>query len=185
MESIRVKRLAIERKLTRLERQKSDMHLALMKEQQRAAKSRAHGQKIVEQQRWLPAIAHDKANSAEKVAGKKNVAIENKRRELNEQLSALRLPEVIVPTFSLTTSGCGNCTILSIGNGTVGYADKPHLLTRINLSLQSRDRVAILGKNGSGKSTLIRANSRQCGCGKIWRLESSQRGEHWIFGSTL
>ena len=67
---------------------------------------------------------------------------------------ALRLPEVIKPTFSIQASDSGR-VLVSISNGSVGF-ESP-LLTAINLSVTTGERIAISGDNGSGKSSLIRA----------------------------
>jgi ATPase subunit of ABC transporter with duplicated ATPase domains len=73
-----------------------------------------------------------------------------------DKLADLRLPEVIVPTFSLKPNDINSCMLVSITDGFVGYAlDKP-ILSNIHLSLMSTDRLAITGDNGSGKSTLIK-----------------------------
>lgn len=67
------------------------------------------------------------------------------------------MPEIIVPKFSLNSADIGDRTILSISDGSVGYAEQEPLLQKINLSIGSRARVSIQGDNGSGKSTLIKA----------------------------
>jgi ATP-binding cassette subfamily F protein 3 len=45
--------------------------------------------------------------------------------------------------------------LLTLDKATVGYGDKT-ILSRLNLSLTPKDRIAILGPNGAGKSTLIK-----------------------------
>lgn len=91
-----------------------------------------------------------------KTWGKKQVALYDKKQELTRALSELRLPKVIVPTFSLQAGNLGSKNVLSISNGSVGYTNVP-LIENMSLSLAARDRVAIMGDNGSGKSTLIKA----------------------------
>lgn len=73
-----------------------------------------------------------------------------------EQLSHLFLLEVIVPKFSITAASLSDRAIVTIRDGCVGYVNSDPL-QKINLSISSRDRVAILGDNASGKSTLIKA----------------------------
>ncbi len=76
---------------------------------------------------------------------------------MTEQLSNLRLPEIIVPKFLLNSADVRDRIIVSISNGSIGYAGRKPLLQNISLSIGSRDRVSIQGDNASGKSTLIKA----------------------------
>ena len=46
--------------------------------------------------------------------------------------------------------------LLTIDNGEVGYGDDPAVLKRVNLRIDSDDRIALLGANGNGKSTLLK-----------------------------
>jgi ATPase subunit of ABC transporter with duplicated ATPase domains len=71
-----------------------------------------------------------------------------------EQISALRLPEVIKPTFSIQAGESGR-VLVSISDGNVGFENL--IVRAINLSVTTGERIAISGDNGSGKSTLIRA----------------------------
>ena len=72
-----------------------------------------------------------------------------------DRLSALRLPEVLRPTFHLSAKNQGPATLVQIIEGAVGYGQKP-VLQNINLSVEQGERVAIEGANGSGKTTLIK-----------------------------
>ena len=154
---IRNRRSSLEQEITRLDRQKKDMHHALMKEQKRAAKSKAKGEKSIHQRKWPTIVSTAKAGRAEETSGLKKSAIDHKKQNLTEQLSNLRLPEIIVPKFSLNSADIGDRTIVSISDGKVGYAGEVTLLQKISLSISSRDRIAIQGDNASGKSTLIKA----------------------------
>jgi ATPase subunit of ABC transporter with duplicated ATPase domains len=82
--------------------------------------------------------------------------IDEKKQKLSEQLSEIRLPEIIRPKFHLLHQNTGAKTLVSIVDGTIGYANKI-ILRNINLSVGSRERVAIVGDNGCGKTTLIKA----------------------------
>jgi ATPase subunit of ABC transporter with duplicated ATPase domains len=151
------KRSAIERELSHLEKQKKDTHHALMKEQDRASKSRAGGEKKVEQRKWPKAAAKLKAVQAEHTAGGKKAEISQKKEELSEALAALRLPEVIMPTFSIMAADIGNKTLVSIHEGSVGYIPNQPILHNISLSVAAGERIALIGENASGKSTLVKA----------------------------
>jgi ATPase subunit of ABC transporter with duplicated ATPase domains len=154
---IRKARSSLEQEITRLDRQKKDMHHALMKEQKRAAKSKAKGEKSIHQRKWPTIVSTAKAGRAEETSGRKKSAIDHKKQDLTDQLSNLRLPEIIVPKFSLNSADIGDRTIVSISDGSVAYAEQEPLLQQISLSISSRDRIAIQGDNASGKSTLIKA----------------------------
>ncbi len=90
---IMLKRASIEQELSRLNRQRKDTHQALMKEQTRAAKSRAKGEKSIREHKW-PLGGKAAALRAEETSGRKKVAIEDKKQALNAQLASLRLPAV-------------------------------------------------------------------------------------------
>lgn len=154
---IKRKRKSIEDDLSRLNRQKKEIHDSLMREQIRSSKSRAKGEQKIAQKKWLPIVGNAYKSGAEKASGKKKLEIDNKKSELSEKLNELRLPEIIVPKFSLTTEKIGNNSIITIKDGCVRYQHKDFVLRKLSLSIFSRDRIAILGNNGSGKTTLIRA----------------------------
>lgn len=151
------KRAAIERELSHLEKEKKETHHALMKEQDRASKSRAGGEKKVEQRKWPKAAAKLKAVQAEHTAGTKKAEIGQKKEELSQALAALRLPEIIVPTFSITAADIGNKTLVSITDASIGYVPNQPILDSISLSVAAGERIALIGENASGKSTLVKA----------------------------
>lgn len=150
-------RSSLEEDIRRLNRQKTDLHHALMKEQKRAAKSKAKGQKSIAQRKWPTVVSSTKASRAEETSGRKKSAIDQKKQDLTDQLANLRLPEIIVPKFSLKSAEIGNQTIISISNGSIGYVGQGTLLQKISLSIGSKERIAIQGHNASGKSSLIKA----------------------------
>jgi ATPase subunit of ABC transporter with duplicated ATPase domains len=150
------KRQSILHEMDLLEREKKSMHQKLMKEQERAAKSKSSGEKKVADRKWMKMVGDLKGMEAEKSQGKKLTIIDEKKQKLSEQLSEIRLPEIIVPKFHLAHQDVGDKILVSITDGTVGYADEM-ILWDINLSVGSRERVAIVGDNGSGKTTLVRA----------------------------
>ena len=153
----RLKRASIEGELELLSRQKKDVHHKLMQEQQRAAKSKAKGEKKVENRKWLKMVGDLKGMKAEKSQGKKLKNIDKTKNDLSNKLADLRLPEIIMPKFSLSSASIGDRTIVSISDGSIGYEEQEPLLQKISLSIGSRDRIAIQGDNASGKSTLIKA----------------------------
>jgi ATPase subunit of ABC transporter with duplicated ATPase domains len=157
MREVKIQRTAVEQELSSLDRQKKDAHQSLMKEQQRAKKSDLKGQKSIQQRKWPTIVSDEKARRAVETSGKKKKAIREGRDDLLEKLSALRLPEVIVPKFSINAADISNRVLLSITNGSVGYKNGGIVLENINLSLMSKSRIALQGNNGSGKSTLLKA----------------------------
>jgi len=76
---------------------------------------------------------------------------------LTEKLGDLKLPEVILPKFSLTAEELGRGNLISIKNASIGYKENELFLENINLSLPAKERMAIAGDNGSGKTTLVKA----------------------------
>jgi ATPase subunit of ABC transporter with duplicated ATPase domains len=152
---VRIKRTSLEQDLIHLDRQKKETHQALMKEQVRAAKSRAKGEKHIEQRKWPTIVSDAKARRAAETSGRKKSAISHKKQEVLEQLSELRLPEILKPKFSLEVSEIGSKALVSIQEGACGYGEP--ILQNIHLSVGSQDRMTIRGDNGSGKTTLIKA----------------------------
>ena len=157
MREIKQKRAAIEKELVSLKRNRKETHHALMKEQKRAATSRAKGQKQIDQRRWPTVVSKSKALKAEQTSGKKKSVIERKKQHLTGQLSALRLPEMIMPKFSLGAESVSAGNLLSIIGADLGYAQDHIILNNVSLTLGGNERIAIKGKNASGESTLLRA----------------------------
>lgn len=154
---IKQNRASIEKKLSQLNHEKKEMHADLMKEQNRAAKSKAKGIKSIEQKKWPTVVSKAKAHKASHTSGKKKSAIHNKKQDLIDQLSELRLPDIILPKFSLDTPSISNGSILSIFGADIGYNKHDILLKNVSLELSGKERIAICGKNASGKSTLLKA----------------------------
>lgn len=155
-QTVQQKRNEIETELSSLQKEKRENHKALMQEQQRAKKSKAHGEKMVAQRKWLPVLGNENKSKSEKTSGKNKERISQKREDLNERLSELHIPQVIRPKFSLTAQEISNKAIVTISDGTVGYGTKP-IIENINISLNGNDHLAIIGDNGSGKTTLFKA----------------------------
>ncbi|MDR2781096.1 MAG: ATP-binding cassette domain-containing protein [Holosporaceae bacterium] len=149
-------RQSITRQLELLEREKKSLHQNLMREQERVAKSKSSGKKKVADKKWMKSVGDLKATKAEKSQGDKLKTIDDKKQKLSEQLSEIRLPEITVPKFHLSHQDVGDKTLVSIVDGSIGYGDKI-IVQNINLSINSRERIAIVGNNGSGKTTLVRA----------------------------
>ncbi|CAM3658510.1 ATP-binding cassette domain-containing protein [Parendozoicomonas haliclonae] len=153
----------IEQAVEGLGRQKRDMHNALMKEQKRAASSKARGQKSIRQGKW-PLVK--RTNNVGVTHDRKRV-IREQKQELVDQLQTLQLPDKVIPTFSLPAEGVGDRILINIRDGALGYIastkctggnnEREPLLSNINFSLSSKESLLIAGDNGSGKSTLIKA----------------------------
>lgn len=156
MREIKLKRASIEGELELLSRQKKDMHHKLMQEQQHSSKSKAKGQKSIAQRKW-PGASNAKTGRAEETSGRKKSAIDKRKSDLTESLSDLRLPEIIIPKFSIEGSDAARGIVVQISGASVGYSENQPILSGIILSLGSGERMAIIGDNGSGKSTLIKA----------------------------
>jgi ATPase subunit of ABC transporter with duplicated ATPase domains len=147
-------RQALEAQLVLLKREQKGMHKSLMFEQQRAKKSKIHGEKKYAGDTLL---LRAKQAQGEKTKNRHNKRIVQTKADIVSQLSGLRLPDSILPKFSLTASQIAARTLVSIHAGSVGYLQQEMLLNDINFSVKSRDRIAIAGDNGSGKTTLLKA----------------------------
>ncbi|MCR9191767.1 MAG: ATP-binding cassette domain-containing protein [Gammaproteobacteria bacterium] len=154
LQELAIQYQSIEQELSQLSRQKKEAHRSLMKEQTRAKNSRLGGEKKIANRKWPTVVSDAKARHAAETSGRKKSAITSKQTSLSDQLSNLRQPEIIKPTFSIQAKDSGR-VLVSISDGCVGF-DHP-VLTDIHLTITTSDKTAILGDNGSGKSTLVRA----------------------------
>lgn len=149
-------RQALEAELSLISRQKKEMHQSLMKEQKRAASSRARGQKSIETHKWPTIVSKTKALHGEQTSGRKKAQIGSKKQDLINRLSELPIYIPIIPKFSLTSADMSDKCLVSIQNAAIGW-HHPLFLRNIYFNLQAGERIAITGDNGSGKSTLIKA----------------------------
>ncbi len=156
MSELHLKHQAVYNQIELLEREKKSMHECLMKEQKRASKSKASGEKKLSNKKWMRSVCDLKAMKSEKSQGKKLRNLDEKKQKLSEQLRQTRLPEKIIPKFNLPYQKIVDKTIVLIVDGNVEYK-KNIILRNINLSVLSQEHVAIVGKNGSGKTTLVKA----------------------------
>ncbi|WP_424245277.1 ATPase subunit of ABC transporter with duplicated ATPase domains [Elusimicrobium posterum] len=152
---IRRQRFYMETQVEELNKEKKSVHKALMKEQQRAKKSREKGEASRAKAKWAPIVAGNKEQGAQKAAGSKTSNIRDKREDVNSRLSSVRLPEIIKPKFSLEAADVERGTIVIVNNGAIGYDEM--ILENLNFSLTGTDRMAIVGDNASGKTTLVKA----------------------------
>lgn len=157
MRGMKEKRASIEKELASLKRDKKETHNALMKEQKRASASKAKGKKNIEHRKWPTIVRKSKAIRAEQTTGKKTSSIYMKKQQLTNQLSDLRLPEIILPKFSLMPGSISSGNLISISGADLGYTTDKIILNNISLALGGKDRISIGGNNASGKSTLLKA----------------------------
>ena len=59
-------------------------------------------------------------------------------------------------TFDFPTPQTLASPLFTIDDGEIGYGEDPAVLKRVNLRIDSDDRIALLGANGNGKSTLLK-----------------------------
>ncbi len=152
---LQLKLASLEGILGNLEKEKKSMHKKLMQEQQRAAKSRQHGQTAAAKGKWAPIIAGGMKRKAQQTSGRKTSEISGKKEDINNQIKELGVTEQITPSFNLSAKA-DNATVLFIMEGKAGYGEKA-ILSDINLSLRGDEKIALIGDNGCGKSTLLKA----------------------------
>lgn len=87
---------------------------------------------------------------------KNNKQFNNEKKYLLERLLDCYVPEVVIPKFSLTEKQ-SNGSLISINNGCISYENSEVLIKNISLSINSQDKIAIIGSNASGKTTFLKA----------------------------
>lgn len=137
-----------------------------MRERQRAAKSKRRGEKSIDQRKWPTVVSKSKTARAVETPGRKQSAIQARRKELDEDRRALRPPESVTPTFSFDAATRGERTLVAIRQGGVGYPGRAPVLHDVALTVGAHDRLALKGDNGSGKTTLVRAMLNDP---RVWR----------------
>ncbi len=124
-------------------------------EQERAAQRGKINKKVNERTRSLKNKMKD---TASKTAGRNKRKILENKNQVENQLKSFTRPEIIKPTFTLTSKSISlNKPLVSIVDGSIRYQDSSEILNQIFLSVGSRERVLISGPNGSGKTTIIKA----------------------------
>ena len=86
-----------------LKREKKETHTDLMKEQQRTSKNKTKVRESIAQRKWPTIVSNAKALRAEQTTGIKKTAINKKKQHMTEQLVNIRLPELILHKFSLSS----------------------------------------------------------------------------------
>ena len=154
---IALKRAALTKKLSSLQREKHALHASLMQEQTRAANSKQRGRKHIQQKKWPTVKSPAKVARGNTTSDRKKTLIDKKKRAFTEELSALHSPEVIMPSFDLSASTLKPGVVVSIQHASISYTGTEPLVYEINMSLYATDRMAVRGDNGSGKTSLIKA----------------------------
>ncbi len=164
-------RLSLAQELVQLKQQKKALHLALMQEQTRAAKSRTQGEKSIAQRKWPTVVSRAKAHNAQQTSGHKKRQIQDKKHSITTQLAELPVVESIVPTFNLHGAASHQHRVLvSISEGSVAYREDHPVLRALYLTLAAGERIALIGDNGSGKSTLLKALMGQAVRSGEWQV---------------
>jgi ATPase subunit of ABC transporter with duplicated ATPase domains len=150
------KKTVLEQELTKLARQKKDVHSALMKEQQRNKRSRVQGEKKIIQRKWPTIRSHTKLANSITTGDKRLSEINFKKQRMLQELSSLNLPEVINPNFKLEGME-SHKPLITIQDASIAYQQDCFILEEINFHLSGCERVALHGDNASGKSTFVKA----------------------------
>ncbi|MDN3611393.1 ABC-F family ATP-binding cassette domain-containing protein [Vibrio ostreicida] len=151
------RRAKLTKDIAALERAKQQTHQKRMKAQNRAASSKAQGQKSIDNRKWATIVSKTKTDRGNTSTNKKQAELRQTQAALAGQLHELHVPDAIRPSFALSLYSPSKGVLISAHNGRLGYEDKGDVLSEINLTINQGDRILISGNNGSGKSTLIRA----------------------------
>ncbi|MBY0463074.1 MAG: ATP-binding cassette domain-containing protein [Alphaproteobacteria bacterium] len=137
-------------KLEDLKRQKKKITNSIQDESHRASQSRKANEG--ENDRKLKGAMKLKGSAT---IGKNTKNLNQQKDTILEELSGIRLPEILKPKFSVINQSKHSLSI-SITEGKVGYGNE-WILKDLNIQIFQGERIAIRGLNGCGKSTLFRA----------------------------
>ena len=166
----------LEHTLHLLKCQQDKNHESLMREQQRAKKSRLQGKQSIEKKKWPTVRSPAKVDRAVTTSQDKKAQLRQQRIEIQEKQDQLTAPEILRPTFSLRVNALEKGPILAVHQGTIGYTHISPILEDIYLQLSVGQRLALVGNNGSGKSTLLKAllKDPKVHCSGQWELPLRQ-----------
>ncbi len=152
-----LKRQKIQEQLNHLKHTQKELHTDLMKEQQRAAKSRKKGEKSILQRKWPTITSYTKMSRAEQTSGNKRKYISDQKSLLQEEMAAIKPSDTIKAKFYLRHAFSHQNILIHIRAASIGYEKDNPIASNIHLCVHSKEKVAISGENGSGKSTLVKA----------------------------
>ena len=140
-------------KICELNRANRFNHNKLMKEQERAKKSKQYGKNKYSRDKLN---LSSKKRKGETTTGNRKGVISDNRKEFKEEMELIYEPKKIIPKFAFDqTKIRSDRNILEVRNGSIGYQNV--ILNKISIQLSSDQRMAIKGRNGSSKTTLIKA----------------------------
>lgn len=152
VEQLQQEKDALAYQITQLKRAKKEQHEALMTEQERRKKKKAHGEKKYDGDKIALRSAQGRG---QRTANKNSAYLNQVKTQINDQWHQLWQPEDIQYAFDFIP-GVDKKSVVNIQEGSCGYA-LPCLLQNIAFNLSGGDRVALSGSNGSGKSLLVKA----------------------------
>lgn len=167
----RTVRANLEEKLSTLKSERKQNHQDLMRDQERAKKKKAHGEKKYDGDKLALRSAQGRGQLT---TNKNRKRIGSEKETILTELWEVRLPEVMRPTFTLNAVDVrSNTPLVEVRHGACGYENM--LLTDLHLQLNAGERLVLKGANGSGKTTLLRALVSDPAVNKegVWRIPSA------------
>jgi len=153
LERQRCLRESLEGKLSALKSERKQNHQDLMRDQERAKKKKAHGEKKYDGDKLALRSAQGRGQLT---TNKNRKRIGSEKNEILTELWEIRMPDVMRPTFTLSAADIhSNMPIVQIRHGACGYEHM--LLTDLHVQLNASERLVLKGPNGCGKTTLLRA----------------------------
>lgn len=160
--------------ISKLNQEKKDLHKSLMKEQSRASKSKARGQKSIDNRKWPTITNKAKTDRAAITSGKKKSEISKSRQGVADNLEALYIPKELTPKFHLQHNTSSSKNLVTISSGNIYYEPGKPILENINMIIEPGSKTKIQGANGSGKTSLIKAILGKIERGGNWQIIDSK-----------
>ena len=165
LQKINQEKTSFTKKLHQLKNQQVQNQAHYQQEQKRFAHSQTQGRKDILNNRRPLIAAKGLKSTAQNTHAKKQTHLTTQINSIQTKIDQLYTPPLLKPRFLFKTHSASTQNLISITHGEVAYRSSPDstqtILTNLNFSLGSIEKVNLQGNNGSGKTTFLKALLRE------------------------